>query len=411
MKKLVIHSDRIADARAFAALCPFGALETAGGAVSVSSGCRMCGLCVKNCGNGEAEFVETAQAADKSSWSGICVYADHENGALHPVTFELLGKARELAARTDELAVGALRTDGLVACDPNNKCKVYALLIGDGCLADELLHYGADEVHVYGDRRLDAFNIETYTAVFNDFVWRARPSVILVGATQAGRQLAPRVAARLETGLTADCTFLDIGADSGLIQIRPAFGGNIMARIATPNHRPQMATVRYKVMKAPERGVLPSGRLVRREAAPGLLATGIEQIASRKKERAKNIENAEVIVAVGRGLRSAGDVGMARRLAELLGGELACTRPLAENGWVEPRRQIGLSGRTVRPKLLIACGVSGAVQFTAGMGGAEHIFAINRDESAGIFKTAHVGAVGDLYEIVPALIARIEGAL
>ena len=388
MKKLVIHNDNITDAAAFAAICPFDALEISGGKVRVTAGCRMCGLCVKKSENGEAEYVESGRTVDKTAWSGICVYADHEEGALHPVTFELLGKARELAS-----TVG---------------CKVFALLIGHGHLAEELLYYGADDVYVYGRSDLDAFRIEPYTAAFADFINAVRPAAVLVGATQVGRQLAPRVAARFETGLTADCTVLGIEANTDLVQIRPAFGCNIMARIMTPNHRPQLATVRYKVMSAPQRSRVPTGTIIKRDIAEPLLASGIEHLRTIKKERAKTIESAEIIVAAGRGVRSKEDLGLLKRLADLLGGELACTRPLAENGWMEARRQIGLSGRTVRPKLFIACGISGAVQFTAGMNGSGRIFAINKNERALIFKTAHVGLVGDLYEIVPGLIARLE---
>jgi electron transfer flavoprotein alpha subunit len=330
---------------------------------------------------------EDARSVDKSLWSGICVYADHEEGELHPVTFELLGKARELAAKAGG--------------------KVYALLIGCKDKAPELLHYGADEVHVYGDERLNDFRIEPYAAVFEDFVRDVKPAVIFVGATPLGRQLAPRAAAKFRTGLTADCTSLDIDEASNLIQIRPAFGGNIMAQISTPNHRPQMATVRYKVMNAPARQENPSGSVIERSVDDALLKSGIETLHVAKKEKAKTIEAAEIIVACGRGLKSKDDVALAKRLADALGGELACTRPLVENGWVEARRQIGLSGRTVRPKLIITLGVSGSVQFVAGMKGSEKIFAINKDENASIFKTAHYGIVGDLYEIVPMLEKKI----
>ena len=389
MKKLIIHNDKIVNIKAFTELCPFNALEYIGGKVEITAGCRMCGVCVKKCDKGEAEYIETIEAIDKTAWCGICVYADHEEGVLHPITFELLGKAHELAEK-----IG---------------CKVYALLIGHSHLADELLHYGVDKVYSYGNKSLDTFKIEPYTAVVSDFINTVRPAVILVGATQVGRQLAPRVAARFETGLTADCTVLEIEDNTDLIQIRPAFGGNIMARILTPNHRPQLATVRYKVMTAPKRSTEPSGEIINCEISEKLLISGIEHISKQKKEAVKTIEGAEIIIAAGRGVRAKEDLDLLKRLAELLGGELACTRPLAENGWIEARRQIGLSGRTVRPKLIIACGISGAVQFTAGMNGSERIFAINKDANAPIFKTAHFGLVGDIYEIVPKLIAQLEG--
>lgn len=388
MKKLLIHQEKIKDKEAFLKICPFGAFEIINGAVTVNAGCRMCGLCVKKSVNGEAEFIETAKYIDKSIWNGICVYADSEEGEIHPVTFELLGKATELARKVN--------------------FSVYCLFIGKREKAEELLYYGADEVYVYDNPKLEHFRIEPYTAVFEDFITKVRPSVILVGATPVGRQLAPRVAARFETGLTADCTVLDIEENTDLIQIRPAFGGNIMAQILTPYHRPQMATVRYKVMNAPGRSPVKSGKIVMCDIDEALLQSGIEVLKVEKKQKVKTIENAEIIVAAGRGVKKPEDLALVQRLADLLDAELACTRPLAENGWVEARRQIGLSGRTVRPKLLIACGISGAVQFTAGMNCSERIFAINKDANTPIFKTAHYGIVGDLYEILPRLIEMLE---
>jgi electron transfer flavoprotein alpha subunit len=385
----LIHQDRIADKEAFLKICPFGALEIINGEVTVNAGCRMCGLCVKKSLNNEIEYIETEKYIDKSLWQGICVYAENEGHEIHPVTYELIGKAKELAQKVN--------------------FKVYCLFIGSAQKAKELLYYSVDEVFVYDNPLLNDFRIEPYTAVFENFINTVRPSVILVGATPLGRQLAPRVAARFETGLTADCTMLDIEDNTDLVQIRPAFGGNIMAQIVTPAHRPQMATVRYKVMNAPSRSDRPSGKIVMRDIDEASLQSGIEVLGIEKKEKAKTIESAETIVAVGRGIKTGEDLALIQRLADLLGAELACTRPLVENGWVEARRQIGLSGRTVRPKLIITCGISGAVQFTAGMNNSEQIFAINKDPNAPIFKTAHYGIVGDVYEIVPRLITMLKG--
>jgi electron transfer flavoprotein alpha subunit len=216
------------------------------------------------------------------------------------------------------------------------------------------------------------------------------------------------MAARLRTGLTADCTVLDIMENTDLIQIRPAFGGNIMAQIVTPHHRPQMATVRYKVMEAPPRGEQPSGRIQACSISGEQLDSNMRILSVKPKEKVKSIEQAEVLVVAGRGVKSKEDLTLLKTLAELLGGELACTRPLAEAGWMDGRRQIGLSGRTVRPKLVIACGVSGAVQFSAGMKSAETIIAVNKDGNAPIFSVAHIGLVGDLYEIIPRLTEKLR---
>ena len=391
MAKLIIHQEKITDRYAFMSLCPFGALEYSGGLIQAGAGCRMCGLCVKKGPRGAAEIQqdETPQL-DKSAWRGVAVYADHTEGEIHPVTYELIGKAKELAATIQQ--------------------PVYVLLIGSKMDAAEqrLRQYGVDKIFVYDDPRLEHFRIEPYTAAFEHFIRTVKPGSILVGATTVGRQLAPRVAARMKTGLTADCTVLEMNENTDLSQIRPAFGGNIMAHIKTPNHRPQMATVRYKVMTAPQRAESPSGEIVPCSCAGLDLSSGIEVLRIARKEQEQFIEAADVLVAAGRGVKKEEDLAMLQTLASLLGGQLACTRPMAERGWVDARRQIGLSGRTVRPKLIITVGVSGSVQFAAGMNNADTIFAINSDPNAPIFKVAHYGIVGDLYEILPALIEKIK---
>ena len=234
-----------------------------------------------------------------------------------------------------------------------------------------------------------------------------RPSSILVGATALGRSLAPKVACRVHTGLTADCTMLEMKENTDLVQIRPAFGGNIMARIVTPNSRPQFCTVRYKIFSAPER-CAPHGEIVRMPVDGELLRTGTTILSVTQKPAEADISDAEVIVAVGRGVRSREDISLARALADRLGAQLACTRPLVEAGWFDPRKQIGLSGRTVKPKLIVTLGVSGSVQFAAGMRNSPLIVAVNSDKNAPIFDIAHYGYVGDLYQVVPLLIRKME---
>lgn len=391
MGKLIVNQNRIGDIEALIKICPFGAIENKGGIVEINAGCKMCKLCVKKGPAGAVEFIEDeAPQIDKSLWKGVAVYVDHIDGEIHPVTMELLGKAKELALKVNH--------------------PVYAVFIGNNIKdkAKELLHYGVDEVFVYDEEELKDFRIEPYTAAFENFVDNVKPSVILVGATTMGRSLAPRAAARFKTGLTADCTILDIKENTDLIQIRPAFGGNIMAQIATPNNRPQIATVRYKVMSAPERQAEVTGKVTLCSMDKAKLASRIHVCKTTKKEAEESISDAEVIVVAGRGLKSEKDMQMIRELARQLGGQVATTRSLVEAGWGEAKKQIGLSGRTVKPKLIITCGVSGAVQFTAGMNSSECIIAINTDEKAPIFQIAHYGIVGDLYEIVPALIEKIK---
>jgi electron transfer flavoprotein alpha subunit len=267
-----------------------------------------------------------------------------------------------------------------------------------------------DEVFVYDYEELKDFRIEPYTAAFEDFIEKVKPSSLLVGATTIGRSLAPRVAARFRTGLTADCTRLEMKENTDLVQIRPAFGGNIMAQILCPNTRPQMATVRYKIMNAPEKSPIPGGKITYCEMDKSRLTSRVEVLKVTKKEKEESISDAEVIIAVGRALKTEKDMSMVEELAELMGAQIAGTRPLIEAGFISPKKQIGLSGRTVKPKLIITLGISGAVQFTAGMNGSERIFAVNSDPNASIFNVAHYGIVGDIYEIVPRLIQDIKSS-
>ena len=245
MGKLVINHNQVTPekAEALVSLCPFGAITYADGKLDISSGCKMCKMCVRK-GQGLVDFLEETKEIDKSLWKGICVYADCTGGSIHRVTFELCGKARELAKVTSH--------------------PVYALVIGHntGDCAKQLLHYGVDKVFVYDHPEFADFRIEPYTAAFCDFIEKEKPSSILVGATNLGRQLAPRVAARCRTGLTADCTVLEMKENTDLVQIRPAFGGNIMAQIVTPNTRPQFCTARYKVFTEPKPSEIPSGHIV-----------------------------------------------------------------------------------------------------------------------------------------------------
>lgn len=372
-------------------LCPFEAISYENEELKIGAGCKMCRLCVKKGEAGVVTFIEeeTVQI-DKSLWNGITVYAEQENGQIHPVTYELIGKAVELAKV--------------------NKEPVYVLLIGHDmeAAANELLHYGVDTVFCYDSPELKEFQVETYTNALEDFVNKVHPSVIMIGATLRGRSYAPRAAARFRTGLTADCTVLKMKDNKDLVQIRPAFGGNIMAQIVTPNSRPQFCTVRYKVFSAPNRSSEAAGHIetMTMEADRYVSAVEVKEIIEKPKE--VDISEAEIIVAAGRGVKSKNDLELLEKLAEKLGAQMACTRPLIEAGWFDAKRQIGLSGRTVKPKLIITAGISGSVQFVAGMKGADCIIAINEDENAGIFDVAHYGMVGDLYEIIPKLLGYLE---
>lgn len=390
---LIIHQEKIgsAEAQLLMDVCPFGAMSYEDGKLDISAGCKLCKMCVKKGPEGCITYEEEPKAAavDKSLWTGVAVYAEVVSGKIHPVVPELIGKAFQLTKVTGH--------------------PVYALLIGQDvqAAAEELLTYGVSKVFCYDDPALKDFVIGPYANAFTDFIDKVKPSSILVGATLVGRSLAPKVAARVHTGLTADCTMLEMCENTDLVQIRPAFGGNIMAEIVTPNTRPQFCTVRYKIFSKAET-VEPTGEIVCMETNPQMLASRTFVTGKIAKETEVDISDADTIVAVGRGIKSKDDTALAQQLADAIGAKLACTRPLVEAGWFDAKQQIGLSGRTVKPKLIITLGISGAVQFAAGMRSSERIIAVNNDPEAPIFDIAHECFVGDLYEIVPALIEKIK---
>lgn len=371
--------------------CPFGAIDMKDGKPELNAACKVCGICVKNCPEKAILKLETkVESVDKSQWNDILVFAEVSGGRLHPVGLELIGKAQELAK-----PIGF---------------KVNAILVGSGvsAYAEELRHYGVSEVAVYDDPALSYFRADAYAACVEDYIKFRKPSVVLVGATSLGRSLAPRLSTRFHTGLTADCTRLELRENTDLVQIRPAFGGNIMAQIITTNTRPQFATVRYKVMEQPARQTEAGGEILPRKLPKGVGESKVTHVSTVPVPAGKSISDAEILVVGGRGLQKEADLGMVKELAALLGGDWAVSRPLVEKGWATNERQIGLSGRTVRPKLIITCGVSGAIQFAACMKASDHIVAINTDPEAPIFDVAHIAMVGDLYEILPKMIEKLK---
>ncbi|EQK39169.1 MULTISPECIES: electron transfer flavoprotein subunit alpha/FixB family protein [Paraclostridium] len=391
MAKIVINQDKVTEMKKVLDICPFGAIELNDGKLEIGAGCKMCKICVKTGPKGVFEFVEDEVIKiDKDKWKGIAVYVDHHEGDIHPVTFELIGKAKEMAKKINQ--------------------PVYCIFVGSNIedKTDALLSYGVDNVFVYDYKDLKEFKIEPYTACVENFIKEVKPTILLFGGTTIGRSLAPRLAARFKTGLTADCTILDVQENTDLDQIRPAFGGNIMAHIHTPNHRPQFATVRYKIFSAPEKVDHPTGKVTLCNIDENKLKSDINVLEINNKTKEVGIEDAEVIIVGSRAIKKKEDMEMLYKLADLLGGQVAGTRPLVESGWIDAKKQIGLSGRTVKPKLIITCGVSGAIQFVAGMNGSECIISINKDEKAPIFDTAHYAIVGDVYDVIPRLIKDLE---
>ncbi len=319
-------------------------------------------------------------------WSGILVYIECYRGKIRPVSLELIGKARELAAMSGD--------------------KVYAAAAGTDLeqVRSALEGYLLEKVFLYDAP--DEYTPVLYEHIMTDCIRRLCPSIVLVGGTHEGRALAPRLAVEFRTGLTADCTSLAMDEDGNLLQTRPAFGGNVMASIVTVRCRPQFATVRPGVMaRIRPVGVGKTEFHIRKwKDADGCVE--IERVTEQLQRG--GIVFQDILVAAGRGVKKKEDLEMLRELAGLLGGELACSRALVEKGWMDPSCQIGLSGNTVSPKCLITCGVSGTVQFMAGMKAAENIIAINNDPGAAIFGIAHYPVCADLYEAVPELIRRLR---
>ena len=328
-----------------------------------------------------------------SEYKDIWVFVEQREQKLMNVSLEILGEARRLADKK-----------GVKAC---------AVLVGYEVkgLAEELIKYGADVVYVIDHPLLKNYTTDAYTKVICDLANSLKPEVILYGATYVGRDLAPRIAARMRTGLTADCTALDIDENGLLLQIRPAFGGNLIATIICPERRPQMATIRPGVMK---KALIDEGRRGEViEIKPVIeekdIRTEIISIIKEAKQKV-NLEEADIIVSGGRGVGGPEGFKLIEELAEVLGGVVGASRAAVEAGWISSDHQVGQTGKTVRPKLYIACGISGAIQHIAGMGGAKTIVAINKNPDAPIFKIADYGIVGDLFKVIPALIEEIKEA-
>jgi electron transfer flavoprotein alpha subunit len=350
--------------------------------------CNQCGACASACKFDAIELSVTfTRDVDTSQYHGLWVIAEHLHGELRRGTFELLGEGRRLA--------DALGTE------------LSAVLLGDGVepLAPVLIAHGADKVYLAQDPVLANYRTGPYTDVLAGIIHQYRPEAVLVSATPQGRDLAPRVAARIGAGLTADCTGLDIDDEKLLVQTRPAFGGNLMATIVCRQARPQMSTVRPGVMKALDADPNRKGEVVTVPVKldERAILTRIVEIIHTADEGKVNLQDATIIVSGGRGLGKPEHFALIRELAAAIGGAVGASRAAVDAGWIPAYHQVGQTGRTVQPKLYIACGISGAVQHLAGMGSSECIVAINKDPSAPIFNIATYGIVGDLFEIVPKL--------
>lgn len=372
--------------------CPVGAIELENELAGVNENCNLCQACLDVCPEGAIHLREELREEEaERGYKGIWVFAEQRGGRIRSVVYELLSEGRKLAG---ELGV-----------------ELSAILLGpepEG-VADSLIEQGADRVYLVEGEGLDEFHDDSYAAALVQLVEEMRPEILLGGGTAIGRSFFPKVAARLGTGLTADCTGLAIDKEKRLLlQTRPAYGGNIMATIICPSRRPQMATVRPKVMERGERESGRKGELVRRSLdGIGKPRTRLIEFVP-EKEVTVNITEANVIVTGGRGLGEAENFSLIRELAEALGGAVGASRATVDAGWIPYSHQVGQTGKTVKPRVYIACGVSGAIQHLIGMQSSDIIVAINRDPDAPIFKVADYGIVGDLFEVIPALIRQLK---
>ncbi len=377
--------------------CPFGAIHMANKkAVIDMAKCTLCGACVEVCKFAAIEIKKDGgPKKDLSGYKDVWVFCEQKKGVIQSISFELLGEGRKLA---DKLGV-----------------KLCAVLLGSGVDAgvEELSHRGADKVYLVDHPALKSYQDDPYTEVFVRLAREYKPEAILCGATTIGRSLVSRVAIKINAGLTADCTELDVDPKERLLlQTRPAFGGNIMATIITPDHRPQMATVRHKVMKEAGIDKTRKAELIRKSYPEEVFnsRTKLLDIVEEIGETV-NLSEADIIVSGGRGLGGKEGLALVAELAKVLGGAVGASRSAVDADWIPYSHQVGQTGKTVCPKLYIACGISGQIQHLIGMQSSKVIVAINKDPDAPIFKVATYGIVGDALEIVPALTREFRRVL
>ena len=405
--------------------CPYDAFEfepydgnKLGRVCKVNAKCCSCNQCLTACKFGAIKEITTAKAVDLSAYKHIWVFAEQRDGKLMNVALELIGEGKRLAEE--------------ISADTN----VCAVLVGNNIdhLASECFAYGAYKVYMIQDPLLEHYTTDAYTKVITDAIDEYKPEIVLYGATHIGRDLAPRIAARCNTGLTADCTRLDVKVSSyiefakkkttldtstldpndpstGIKQTRPAFGGNLMATIICPNTRPQMSTVRPGVMQKREKVEGATGEVINVKPAISQddIHVTIKDIVKSAKEMV-SLTDADIICSGGRGLGDASGFELIQKFADKVGGVVGASRAAVDSGWIDHSHQVGQTGTTVKPKIYFACGISGAIQHLAGMQTSDCIVAINKDADAPIFEVADYGIVGDLYKVIPEIIAEWDKA-
>jgi electron transfer flavoprotein alpha subunit/NAD-dependent dihydropyrimidine dehydrogenase PreA subunit len=392
--KIYVIEEKCVSCSICESVCPFGAIEMIDGLPHFNDACTFCGACVEECPENAIVIEQEAKTQEGSEeHRDVWLYADVEDGKLSKITLELLNIARKLADKLGEKVVAVFHQ------------KI------DTNVVDETIKHGADVVWIIKMPNLTGFHDELVADAYSKLMSSEKPEIFIAPANDMGRALAPRIAAILKTGLTADCTELDVDPEKRLLlQTRPAFGGNIMATIYTPYHKPQMATVRPHMVKPAPEDASRKGEVKEFDYTPDpiLMASKvILDVVEQEKDEVK-LEDAEIIVAGGRGVGGSEGFKVIYELAHELGGAVGASRAAVDEGWIPYPHQVGQTGKTVSPKLYIACGISGAIQHVVGMRTSDVIVAINKDPMAPIFEIADYGIVGDLFEVVPALTQAIR---
>lgn len=415
---IIVNKDKCKGCKQCIKACPFDAIVMEGKLAVITEKCTACSACISKCPFKAIEKTQEEEKVDLSAYKHVWVFAEQRGGQLQNVALELIGEGRRLSR---EIGDGT---------------KVYAILVGDKIesLAKTCYEYGADGVYLIENPLLEKYTTDGYTKVITDAINEYKPEIVIYGATHIGRDLAPRVAARLNTGLTADCTRLDVKVKSyieyaeknttldvstldpddpstGLKQTRPAFGGNLMATIICPRTRPQMSTVRPGVMQKREPDPNATGELIK--VTPDISESDIHvkivEIVKSAKELV-SLTDAKIICSGGRGLGDESGFKLIEEFAKKVGGVVGASRAAVDSGWIDHSHQVGQTGTTVKPTIYFACGISGAIQHLAGMQTSDCIVAINKDADAPIFEVADFGIVGDLYKVIPEIMAEWDNA-